>query len=88
MELNKRIDGFTSPQNSLTQLAKVTLAENCLAKIGNRYSRAKIMKIFRDTDSVTAEVFFVDMGEFLILPVNELIEIPKSFITALPFQVG
>lgn len=46
------------------------------------------MKIFHDTDGITAELFFVDLGECLVLPVSELIEIPKSFITALPFQVS
>lgn len=88
MDLNKRIDAFTAVPTNLIQLPNVTLAENCLAKINSTFSRAKIMKIFHDTDGITAEVFFVDLGEFIVLPVNELIEIPKTFITALPFQVS
>lgn len=88
MDLNNRINAFTAVQKNLVQLPDVKLAQNCLAKINNKFSRAKIMKIFHDTDGITAEVFFVDLGEFIVLSVNELMEIPKTFITALPFQVS
>lgn len=88
VDLEKRIDAFTALTNNLTKLSDIKLAANCLAKIGIRFGRAKVMKIFHDTDGITAEVFFVDLGEFLVLPVNELFEIPKTFITALPFQVS
>lgn len=95
IELNKRIDAFTAIEKNLTPLSNVALAENCLAKImildETKFKRAKIMKIFQDPlhiDGTTAEVFFVDLGEFIVLPARDLIEIPKTYITALPFQVS
>lgn len=87
-DLNKQIDEFTALPTNLIQLSDVNLAQNCLAKINDRFSRAKIMKLFHDPDGITAEVFFVDLGEFIVLPVNELIEVPKTLIAALPFQVN
>lgn len=71
----------------MKQLTNVELAENCLAKIDDRFRRGKIIKILHD-DKGTAEIFFVDLGEFQILPLSELFRIPKRFITELPFQVS
>ncbi len=88
IELHKQIDEFVSVQENVVPMSNVALAENCLAKIGDRYGRAKILKIFENDDGITAEVFFVDFGEFLIMPTTELIEIPKKLVTALPFQVN
>ncbi|KAJ6624811.1 putative ATP-dependent RNA helicase TDRD12, partial [Pseudolycoriella hygida] len=86
MELHREIDEFAALPENLTTLTDNTLAQNCLAKINDEFRRAKILKLFHETDYVTAEVFFVDLGEFLMIPTNELFEIPQHFITTLPFQ--
>lgn len=87
IELVQRIESFTALPENLIPLSDVSLAKNCLAKFGNGYSRAKVMKFIDQPDGITAEVLFVDYGEFLILPTEELVEIPEKFVTPLPFQV-
>ncbi|XP_037028322.1 putative ATP-dependent RNA helicase TDRD12 isoform X2 [Bradysia coprophila] len=86
VELTQRIEKFTGLPENLVPLSKVALAVNCLAKVGSQYMRAKLMKLFHQPDGITAEVLFVDFGDFVILPTEELIEIPEKFVTALPFQ--
>lgn len=61
----------------------------CLGKVEEQYNRAKVMAIECNPDCGNmVSVFFVDLGQFSVLPMNDLLAIPEYLIKKEPFQVS
>lgn len=80
-DINKAIEDET-----VTQLTCATEGTVCLAVSPNEnkiYNRAIIKQI----NDYTANIFYVDYGEYYKVQIESLLSIPENLITKLPFQV-
>lgn len=88
-ELYDSIDKFTATENKQLLISEnLTIGMMCLGKAYEVYNRAKVMAIECNPDrGIMVTVFFVDLGQYSVLPLNDLFAIPEYLIEIQPFQV-
>lgn len=62
------------------------IGNNCLAKIDGKYNRAKILNNYCENGIFRAEVFCCDIGSIGNCDIENIMCIPDSMVSALPFQ--
>lgn len=82
------IDQYSELPTSATQfLSDPTVGMLCLAKYNNQLNRAKIVQIAcSQTGIVEANLFFLDFGQRLYVPISELYVLPQHLLDIAPFQ--
>lgn len=67
----------------------MTIGMMCLGRAYDSFNRAKVMAIECNSEcGIMVTVFFVDLGESRVLPMNDLLAIPRHLIEKEPFQVS
>lgn len=86
-ELNAAIDEYVSDVTNVQRNDDLNIGSPCLAKLNDKWSRAKIKSFFGDENGSKVTVFFVDFGQTENLPIDDIISISYDLVNMYPYQV-